>query len=1050
MKYLVRLAIHRPVTTAMFYLALILMGIIALFRLEINLLPDLEFPRITIITLYAHAAPVEVENLISKPIAESVGTINGIEKISSESVEGISFVSLQFSWGTNIDYAAMEVREKVDLIRGILPEDASKSVVTKFDPNQSPIADIVFFPKELSNEKDLRYFLRTEVKNFLDRIDGVASVQFSGGYEKEIQIRVDPVRLTSYHLSLQEVSDAIAASNVNYPAGIIKKGRSDILIRTLGEYKRKEDIGYTLIGRNDQGVAIRLNSVAEVFDSYKERTGLARYNGQESVLASFYKEAGRNTVEVADNIKQTIRELRERFNRELDIRLVYDQSRFVQNSIDNISQSLLIGGILGFLSLLLILRNFRSPMILISAVPISVLATFLLMHLQGISLNIMSLGGLSLGIGMLFDSGNVVLSAIELRVKEGKNPKEAAMEGAINVAGSITAAILTTVIVFLPIVFLEGVVGVVFADMALTICFSLGVSLLVSTSLIPMLSSLRGISKTLASKSFDIDQKTDWKVKSSRVKNHVFAIMENQEKRLENLYEKNVLKVLRNPLPFLLLVVGGILLVIFLYPFLDQEFIPKVDTGEFEIVVRNPKGTSLQETASIVSNIENELAKHKVVEHTISYIGYDEDQILSQRSGSVGTNQARIKVILFKNRAVSTKEFVQKIRKNISFRKEIKIYMNLSGDILSSLLSPEARPVTLEIKGDDLDMLSLLGNKIKGDLADVPGIVDLNLSLEEKDREYHVYFRQDRLSFFNLDKAYISTLLRTAIKGEVATRLRVADEEIKVRIRYRENYRKSLEDVLQFRIKTGDDRFITLDQVIDIKSEEGYTSIIRSDQNRINRITANIENSGLQEVNRQLEKYIASLKLPQAYNIDFGGERKNMESSFQELLFAMGLAVVLIYMVLASQFESLIFPFIMMGSIPLIIIGVVPALLLLGKSLNIGSFTGLILLVGMVVDNGALFYEYVELHLKEGLDLVTAITRSGKIVLKPILMNNGTTMLGLLPIALELGEGTEFQSPMAITVIGGMFASVVLSLFIIPMALYLFKKGKVSVHSDLK
>ncbi len=1024
MKAIQKFAIERPVTTAMFYLFLILLGLIALKDLEINLLPDLEFPRLTIVTTFPNAAPQEVENLITKPVSEAVGTVNGIEKITSESLEGVSFVTLQFSWGTRIDFAAMEVREKVDLIRGILPEEASKSVVSKFDPSQAPIQEIVFFPPSDAKEKDLRHFLKTEVKGYMDRIDGVALVQFSGGYQKEIQIDVDQTLMNAHNVTLSEMQDAIETSNLNFPAGHIQVGSSDVLIRTLGEYKSLKDIGKTIVSRNDSNVSVKLIDLATVKNGYRERKGVARHNGKECVVVSLFKEAGKNTVDVSKNIRTEMQRINKQFTGDFSYEIVYDEARFVQQSIDNISNELVSGGVLAFLSLILILRNLGSPLILLTVLPISVITTFLLMYFRNLTINMMSLGGLSLGIGMLFDAGNVVLAAIERHIENGVPPKEAALRGANEVAGSITSAVLTTIIVFLPIIFLKGIVGVVFSEMALSITFSLSVSLLVSLTLIPMLSSLRKKN----SKGFDFQ------------KFRFFQRIAGLEEKMDLVYAEKLSIAIKNPKLLFRIIFFLIVLVVFLLPFVEREFIPKVDSGEFKIEIQNTKGSSLESTSEVAQNIEEILLKEPDIQHVISRIGYDEEQILTRKGGDVGTHQAQIRVVLKEIRKLSTKALVQKLRQKIQIREDIRVNFISGGDILSNLLSPESRAITLELHGNDLSTLSSIGERIKNDISKISGIVDTKTSLEEKAREYHIQYDEDKLGTFNLTHETLSQYLKTAIKGSVVTRLRVSDIEFDVRLRFRESDRKSKDTLDQMMVKLPKGEIIHLTQVVTISQNDGFTSILRSGQSRINRITADVEGKKQNEILDSLDSYIKSLKLPEGYKISFSGEKEGIEKSLKDLIFAFLLAVILIYMVLAGQFESLVFPLVMLGTIPLIMIGITPAMLLTGKSINISSFTGIILLVGIVVDNAALFYEYVEILEEEGRELQDAIVEAGKIVLRPIIMNNGTTLLGLLPVALELGEGTEFQSPMAIAVISGLITSVFLSLYLIPVLFFYLRK----------
>lgn len=1000
----------------MFYLLMILLGLVSLSDLEINLLPNMEFPRLTIITHFQNAAPEEVENLITKPITESVGTIKGLEKVTSESLEGISFVTLQFSWSTKIDFAAMEVREKVDLIRGVLPEEASKPLVSKFDPSQSPIQQIVFFPKDKENIKDLRDFLKREIKGYLDRVDGVALAQFSGGFQREIQVEIDPQSMHAHGISLKAIQDAVESSNLNYPAGHIEEGSQDVLIRTMGEYSNPAQIRDTIINQA-KGGPIKLSSLAKVTDGYKERKGLALYNGKEAVIVSVFKESGKNTVMVSDSMKAELERLRKQYSDQVTFDIVYDEARFVKESIDNISGGLVSGGFLAFLSLIFILRNIQSPLILLSVLPISIITTFLLMYLKGLTLNVMTLGGLSLGIGMLFDSGNVVLAAIERNIKKGIPSKEASLIGAQEVAGSITSAVLTTIIIFLPIVFLKGIIGVVFGEMALTITFSLLVSLVVSLTLIPMLSALRKPGEEL--KRFKLVSKA-----------------EDLENRIDAGYGKLLLKYLNQPGYAFLYLGVLILLVLVITPNIDREFIPKVDTGEFKIEVLNEKGSSLESTTELVRSIESALAKEESVKHIVSLVGYNEDQISVRSGGEIGTHQAQIRVILNSPRSEKTKDFISRLRRKMQFREGIIVNFQPEEDMLAKILSPESKAINLEIEGNDLSTLNHIGNVLKAELSKIPGIVDLKTSMEEKNREYQVVFEEDKIATFGLTHSYLAGVLKSAIRGTVITRLRIADQEYDVRLRYKESDRKNKEDVRNMMIELPSGQFVRLGQITEIKEGKGYASILRIGQSRVNKINGNIDGTKQSTTIEEIEEYLSRVKLPTGYKVHFGGEKESIEKSTKELFFAFVFAVVLIYMLLASQFESFIIPAVMLVTIPSIFVGIVPALLMTGHSFNISSFTGIILLVGIVVDNAALFYEYVEILRPDYATLKETIVSSGQVVLRPIILNNGTTLLGLIPVALEIGEGTEFQSPMAVTVISGLIASVVLSLFLIPIVFY--------------
>ena len=1026
MKRLQKFAIDRPIAVSMFYLGLVVLGLVSFSRLEVNLLPRMEFPRLTVVTLYPNASPTEVEKLVTAPVSEAIGSVNGIDRISSESLEGVSIITLQFTWGVKTDFAALEVREKADLVRSLLPQEAGKPVVVKFDPAQAPVMELVFFAKNMAKPKDLRWFLEKDVKGYLERVDGTALVQFSGGYKKEVLIEADQERLAAYNLSLNKIKDSVSAANLNYPAGRVTSGNRDILIRTLGEFRNSRDISRTVVGRNKDGVPVRLSEVAGVKNSYRERTGLARYNGNECVVLSIYKEAGQNTVALSDRLKKEVEGIRGRFSRELDVRIIYDESRFVRQSVNNITQSLVVGAILAFMALFLILRNLRSPAILLTALPISLLTTCGFMYFQGISLNIMSLGGLALGVGMLFDSGNVVLAAVERHLNAGLSPKEAALRGATEVSGSITVALTTTIIVFLPIVFLEGVVGVVFAEMALTITFSLIVSLAVSLTLIPMMTSLQ-----------PEKLRTDGSHKSKILQKAALA-----QEKLDGHYEKGLVYFLNRPRRLFLIL--GLLFVgaIICLPFIQREFVPRVDTGEFNVELENFRGSSLDNTALTAEWIEETLKKEKGVIHVVSRVGYGEEQLLTRRGGDFGLHQAKIRVVLSPDRSAATGETIAMLREKIKLRDDLKVSFKAGGDILGKILNPDSSPITLEITGEDLKLLKKTGREVQLAIQKIPGVVDVKAGLEDRKREFHVKFDEEIMASLNLSNDYLAHYLKTAVKGDIISRLRTDDNEIEIRLRLKKSDASFPTRLMNMVVPNEEGKQVFLSQVSRLNKDFGYTSIERRGPSRVNRITADISGVGPNRVFADLDAYIKNLKLPEGITVGFSGHQADISKSFRELGYSFLLAVALIYMVLAAKFESLIYPLVMLCAIPLILIGIFPALLFTGKSINVSSFMGAILLVGIVVDNAALFYEYVEILREEGRVLEESIREAGKIILRPVMMNNSTTMLGLLPVALELGEGTEFQSPMAVAVISGLAAAVLLSLFVMPVVFYLILKRK--------
>ncbi|EQA37294.1 RND transporter, Hydrophobe/Amphiphile Efflux-1 (HAE1)/Heavy Metal Efflux (HME) family, permease protein [Leptospira inadai serovar Lyme str. 10] len=1026
MESIIKFCVSRQITISMIWLALSLFGAIALQKIKMNLMPELKFPKVTVIVNYPNASPEEIESLITKPIADSVGTIGGLDKINSESVEGMSLITLQFSNSITVDYAIIEVRERIDLIRDFLPQDASRPIVTRFDPSQSAFQEIVFFPGKDMDEKKLRGFIQDNVKVHLEKIEGLAAVQFSGGFQKEISVEIDPDKMNAYGISLLDVRRSIVAANVNFPAGSLPVGKKDLLIRAIGEFQNAAEIGQTIAGTNTQGVPVDIASFASIKEGYKERTGIARYNGKDCIIAYLFKESGKNSVEISDKVQSELASINERFRRELKAEIVFDESKYIKEAISGVSGSLISGAILAFLVLVFLLRNVKSPLILLTVIPASLFTTLLLFYLFNISLNMMSLGGLALGIGMLFDTSNVVFSAIERNLSRGAEIKKAALNGTMEVTGSVISATLTTVIVFLPIIFLKSIVGIVFAEMALAITISLVISLIASLTIIPMLSSVL----------YTINMESEFLNK---------LIFNRSEKIYLNMlksYENRLNHYLDHPFKLIVIIVVLFVFSIQFISVVSKEFIPHVDTGEFSIIIEAPKGSKLEATSEIVSNIESTLLKSEPVASVISRIGYEEDQLASKKKGEWGTNRATLRVLLKDRANISTTKFINEIRNKIALGEDIKIIFENSGDVLSSLITSDQSKLTLEIHGDDLKTLHEIGANLAKKISSIAGVKDVRESMEDKSIEYALSFDPIKSSSIHMTNEYMSNYLRIANHGSIVTKIKIANKNVNVRLSFRKQDVDSLEKVMRLNVKAPSGELIQIAQISKVEEKVAPTSILRSGNSRINLVMADINPVLMNSAISNAEEVVAKFPIPEGYKIQFSGEKENIEKSFSDLSFAFVLAAVLIYMLLASQFESLLYSLVMICTIPLMFIGTFPALFLFGKSLNVSSFMGIVLLLGVVVDNAALYYEYVQLLFKENIPLKKIIVDSGKIVLRPILMNNSTTILGLMPIMLELQKGTEFQSPMAVVVVIGLFASFFFSLYLIPLLFYYLLKNE--------
>lgn len=1027
-KQLQKLVIDRPITTSMTYLAVILFGAISLKNIPINLLPNVEFPKITIITAFPNSSPTEIENLITKPITETVGTINGIERIDSESIEGYSYVTIRFKNNKNINFAILEVRERIDLIREMLPQDASKPIITRFDPTKAPIAEIVFFSKNLSNPQNLRTYLTENVKVYMDRIDGVALVKLTGGYKKEILVDIDPLKMNSYLLSILEIKSHILQKNANYPAGQIPVGKKDVLVRAVGEYESVEDIGKSIITVNQSGAPVYLGEFSDIRETFKDRTGIARYNGKECVVAYIYKEAGKNTVEISENIHKEIISLKEKFGDNIDVELAYDESKFIKQSIQNLFSNLIVGSILAFIALLLILRNFLSPFILLCVIPASLFPTFLFFNIFDISLNMMSLGGLALGVGMLFDNSNVVLSGIERNLPKFSNLKDAVLEGVQEVTTSVFSATTTTVLVFLPIAFIKSIIGLVFSEMARAIVISLLMSLIISLTLVPMLASVFYKKRKIESNSF-------------------FDSIEKIENNLFDSYEKKLTISLKIPKVIITGIILAFAFSFFLSIFVKKEFIPKVDTGEFIIQLKLEPGTPLKTTAEVVANIETQLEKKNDIKSVLSNIGGEEEEGIGSIGSKLSSNEAMLRVVLKESSPKSTYEFIPEFRKELQDIAKSEIVFSPGGDKIGGLLSQNSGGLELLLVGDDIEDLASLGEKIRSVISEIPGVVDSKSAMENKSKEIRFKFDNLKLARYGFSSDFIANYLKTGAKGQITSKIKLRDYDVDIRIKFQKPFLKTLDDLKRLRLRTNEGEIVELSQMIEVEEAYNYTSILRLGNSRVNLISANLLPDESENAIKKIEEYVSTIKPPEGIKIQFSGDKENLNESLKDLFLSFVLAGVLIYMLLSGQFESLKYSLVMICTIPLVFIGIFPALLLTGKSINVSSFMGIILLIGIVVDNASLFYEYLHLNLKE-FPLQKAIVQSGKVILRPVLMNNSTTILGMLPVVMGFGKGGEFQAPLGVVVISGLLSCVFLTLFLIPVLFnLLLKKEKTDAHT---
>ncbi|HHE76402.1 MAG TPA: efflux RND transporter permease subunit [Candidatus Parcubacteria bacterium] len=1004
-------SVERPVTVLMIALIIVVLGGLFFARLGLDLLPEIEYPVVSVVTTYPGVTSEDIEEVLTKPIEDAVSTVQDVKSIKSFSQEGLSAVMIEFNWGTNIDSAAQDVKDKLDLIQDFLPADADRPLVVKLDVGTMPVLGYGVTLENLDT-LELRRLLEDNIKDKLERIDGVASVQIMGGRQREILVSLDKSLLESYGLTQSQVIQALRGENINISGGHIIEGIQEFTLRTIGEYKNLEEIKNTVLCVK-AGAPVYLKDVAEIIDTYKEERSYSRTNKKDSVLLLINKQSGSNTKEVADRVIKKLPELKKSLPGGINFNLVLDQSRIIKKATGSAAQSGIIGGLLAGLLIFLFLRNWRPTLATITAIPLSLLATFIPLYAAGYTLNIMTLGGLALGVGMMVDSAIVVIENIYRHLEQGKKRKEAAKIGASEVGMAITASTLTTIAVFFPLTLGGGIAGQISRGLALTVSFALAASLFVALTIVPM----------IASKIFKKRTAEEYKKTSGS----------QRFKKIQNYYKRILVWALKHRKKTILAAVGLLLLTLFLIPSIGAEFMPLGDRSMSILQLKMPPGASLEETSKVVGQIEDAILKLRDVDSVSSFGGLTEGgkMDVGMGFGSAGVNEATIMIKLKdkKDRQLSSQEIQEIIRQNLPRIREAEInFMDMSQQMLGG-----GSPIEIKVFGKDLSRLKEIGNKIAKEISQIEGVRDVKNSLAEGKPEIAIKINREKAARLGLSAGQIGATVRNSMQGAVATKLRQAGEEIDIRVRYRPEYRQNIEDIKRITILSPLGKPILLGQVAEISKKQGPLKIDRDDQSRVALVTANTVDRDVGSIVKDIKEKLTDQPLPPGYFIEYGGSYKQMKDAFKTLSGALILAILLIYMVMASQFESLIYPFIVMFEMPLAFIGVGWALFITRQTLSLPSFMGIIMLAGIVVNNAIVLIDYVNQLRKKGMDVFSALIEGGTTRLRPILITSLTTIFGMLPMALAQQEGSEMMRPMAIAVIGGLLASTILTLVVIPV-----------------
>ncbi len=1027
-------SVKRQVTITMLVGIILVLGFYSFTNLGLDLLPDISYPTVSVITTWSGAAPEDVEKQVTKPLEQMFALVSNVKNIKSSSREGLSVITIEFEWGTNIDFAAQDLRDQISIFKDYLPQDVDEPIVFKFDVSMMPIAAYAI-SGDVSEEK-LKNIAEDVIKPKLERIDGVASVMLFGTYNKEVQILLDPKKINALGIDPQQIQMALMFNNINMPAGHIVKRNKEYLLRTYGEFKSIKEISNIIVGMTKDYKPIYLRDIAKVQFGYKERRTASFIRGKQAIWIMLSKESGANTVNVMKKVLKEQKEIEKLIPKDVKLDLMFDMSDMIKRVTNKTANNGLVGAILAIIFIFLFLRSWRPTLAISLAIPLSIIATFIAIYAAGYTLNLMTMVGLMLGVGMLVDNSVVVIENIFRLIESGENRIVAASKGATQVGMAITASTLTTIAVFFPVLFIPGIVGQLSRGLALTVSFSLLASLFVALTIVPV------VAANLFKKEKNTGvEATKW------------------FKKFRALYEKALRWVLNHKKITVLATILIFAISLGLYPIIGGEFMPKTDQSFAQIFFSLPQGTTIDETIALGKELSSVLDGHPNVEMGGMMIGAE-----TQDKGSMGTsstsptnvNEGTI-FIKFKRREerpvkMSTDQMIDMIRQKFPKLKNSKFIVL---DMSSQMNGGEQGDIEVKIYGDNLEKLNQLSRMVTDTMKNMEGLTDVDISIRPGSPEMRIIVDKDKCARLGLTAAQVGNAIKTYTLGTFAGRYTDNDKQIDITIKLPKKYRDSMSKILTLPIITKTGASVPLSQVAHIADTVGPTEIQREGQKRKISITATVAKGyNLQKVAARLKKKLNeiynSALWETGYTYDIGGQYSQMKDLFKWMLIAALVALLLVYMVMASQFESFLHPFVIMFTQPLAIIGVFWALLITGKTFSLPSLLGFIILIGIVVNNGIVLVDFINQLRREGMSKHEAIVKAGTIRLRPVLITALTTIFGMLPMAFSRSQGSEMRSSLAIAIIGGLTTATFLTLLVIPVIYSIFERASVKAKRTAK
>jgi HAE1 family hydrophobic/amphiphilic exporter-1 len=1015
---LTKFSLRRQITLLMMYAVVIGFSLFSFSQLKIDFFPDIQFPIAGVITNYSGVGPEDIENLVTRPIEESVSSVKNIEKVSSQSFKGGSIVTLEFKYGINMNQAEVDIRKNLDLIRDFLPQDASEPLVFVFDPSMSPIF-FLNLSSEYLGSAELRRLAEETIEPLLERVDGVASVQTQGGLQRQININLNPVQLAAYGISPNDVAQAVQIGSGLLPGGTIETKDKSYNLRVFSEYRSLDQIRNTIVTmRGTETILVK--DVAQVEDAYKENASEVRADFGEGVLVFIMKQSDANTVLTSRRVQEALPGIMSRLPQGTKLTKLWDQSDFIMLSINNLSSTALYAFILAFIVIYIFLRNIRGSLIMGISIPLSVIVTFAVLYATNLTLNIISMAGLALAIGMLVDNSIVVLENIYRHRELGENKLDAAEIGATEVGMAITASTLTTIAVFVPVLFVPNITGQLFKDLVLTITFSLIVSLIVALTVVPVMSAniLR------------LETKKPGKF-SARVKDKISLWFDKLSRNYSGVlnwslsHKKTVLGIV------------GLFLIISLSltSVLGGEFLPKSDQGFLNFLIESPSGTPIEGTrlyAYQVEDIIKDVVPQDAMESVAIFYGEREG------IGAFGTTSSTVETIIKlkpKEQRTMTQFQIQD-----SLRTRLDNIPGVTYFFQEGATFSTEKDIEVKIVGFDVEGAKAIANQLKDKFQKVEGFVDISLNTKETSPELQVHLNKDVMNDLKLSAFGVAGNISTAMQGKVVSQFREKGDEYNIRIQYDKKFRNQKETIENMQIPLLTGEMVTLKQIARINEEESTPTIFRENQSRYVSVGIALSGKDLSAAIEEVNNIIAQTPIPSEYQVIIGGTAEDQQEAFFYLMLAFIAAILLVYMIMAAQFESFVDPLIIMFTVPLSVIGVFIFLFITGTSISVMALVGLVMLVGIAVNNGIVLVDYINQLKKQGLELVDAVKQGCAARLRPVLMTALTTILGMVPLAMELGSGSETWTPLARAVIGGLTTTTILTLIVIPIMYILFER----------